>query len=196
MSFWVAGATVVGAVASSVSASKSRKDARRARQTEMQWQQEQYDDWKDVYGPIEQNLASYYENVSPEYYEVQGLEAFEAERAQVETQLAESLAQRGIVDSGVAASLELQQGFQAAETRAGIRLAAPAQAAAEKLQFLQVGLGQDPSSGLASTLARGTAQSEVSAQQAEAVAGKAVGQAVTAVGTGLADYNNPSTGVG
>ncbi len=189
MSFFIAGATVVGAGISAHSANKASKRAEKASDAQIAFEQEKYDDWQETYGPIQDNLADYYNNLSPEYYEVQGLEAFEQERAVAMQQIEENLAQRGITDSGVAASISSQEKLQAAQTRAGIRTAAPIQAADEKMRFLQVGLGRSPGESMSRTLAERTRASEAEATAQGRVAGQAIGAAVTTVGTALADYN-------
>ena len=190
MSFWIAGATVVGAGLSYMGSRSASKDASGAASDQLGFEQEKYDDWNDIYGPVQDNLADYYGGLTPEYYEVQGLEAFEKEKAVAFEQLDAELAQRGITDSGIAASIESQQALSSAQTRAQIRTEAPAKAAEEKLRFLQVGLGQNPGSSLSQTLSQRTASTAATAQESARVAGGAISTAVTTVGTALSDYNN------
>lgn len=189
----LAGAAVGGAAIASSSASSARKSAARSEATQVAFAQEQYDDWQEVYGPIQTNLSTYYSSLSPEYYEVQGLEAFEKEQTRANTQLDETLAQRGITDSGIAAQIETEQALSSAETRAQIRTQAPAVAAEEKLRFLQVGLGQSPGAALSQTLAQRTASASERSLQSDIAAGQAAGSAVTAVGTALAGYTATPT---
>lgn len=184
----VATATIGGAAIASRGASKTRKSAEKSSAAELAFAQEQYDDWQEIYGPMQENLASYFSGLTPEYYEAQGLEAFEQERAAQTLQLDELLAQRGIQDSGVAAALEQTASLDAVRTRAQIRTAAPAKAAEEKLRFLQVGLGQSPSSSLEQTLASQTSRSANLALQSEKAAGTAISRAITTAGTALQDY--------
>lgn len=189
-----AGVGLLGAGISGSEARESRRDATQASADELAFAQEQYDDWMAIYGPIQENLAQYYGGVTPEYYEVQGLEAFEQEQEATLTSLQESLAQRGISDSGIAAALETQVELGGAQERAKIRAQAPAMAAEEQLRFLQVGLGQDPSSSLAQTLGRQTQMAEQRATSAEIAAGEAIGTGITTAGTALADYYRDTGG--
>lgn len=189
----IAGSAVIGAVASNKASSRATKAASQAADAEMAFNQQKYDDWKEVYGPIQENLADYYSNVSPELYEAQGLEAFNKEFETAQARLEQSLAQRGIQDSGLSAQLESEGEIGAAQERARIRLEAPSAAAAEQSRFLQIGLGQDPSGQIANTLARRTSSTQSQASMAQQAAGQATGNAIAEIGnaaTALIDYNS------
>lgn len=189
MSGWVAGAVVVGAGISYLGSEKASKRSKKASDTQIAFEQEKYDDWQETYGPIEDNLSEYFNNLSPEYYEVQGLEAFEKEKTVAFEQLQESLAQRGISDSGIAIDIEKDLALESAQARARIRTEAPAAAASEKMRFLQVGLGQSPDASLSQTLAQRAQTATIESAQASAATGQAIQTAVSTVGTALADYN-------
>lgn len=189
----IAGSAVIGAVASNKASKRATKAASQASDEEMAFNQQKYDDWKEVYGPIQENLADYYSNVSPELYEAQGLEAFNKEFETAQARLEQSLAQRGIQDSGLSAQLESEGEIGAAQERARIRLEAPSAAAAEQSRFLQIGLGQDPSGQIANTLARRTNTTQSQASMAQQAAGQATGNAIAEIGnaaTALIDYNS------
>lgn len=183
MSGWVAGAVAVGSIGSSYMASKSAdkagKRAAASSDAAIGFEQEKYDDWNEVYGPIQDNLASYYENVSPDYYAATGLETFEQQYQTAQTRINENLAQRGIdPSSGIAISLESQGALNAAETRAGIRKDAPRQAAEDKSRFLQIGLGQNPGSSLSSALQNQASNLQQQAGYANQAAGQAISKAI------------------
>jgi hypothetical protein len=201
----VAGAAigVVGGAVSSRSAAKSSKratdSAEDAANKQLGFEQERYDDWNSVYGPIQDNLANYYNSVSPDYYASVGLEAFEQENDIRMSNLDEMFAQRGIdPSSGIAASLEAQGELGAAETRAGIRRDAPRAAAEDQSRFLQIGLGQNPASSVSSAMANRTSvasqQAGIAAKNA-ASASKASGEAfqaaIPAIGKAIDAYNKP-----
>lgn len=186
----VAGVTLVGGAMASRGASKDRAIASEADQASLDFEVERYDDWKSIYGDIQQNLSDYYLDLSPDQYEVVGLEALEEEKAKSLTRLNENLAQRGITDSGLAAAAEIGIEMDSASDRADIRRSAPGLVAQEQLSFLQVGLGQDPSQSLSNTLANRASQRRAQASDSSVVAGEAVGTALTTVGTGLSDYLN------
>ena len=192
----VAGAaiSVVGGVVASNSADKRAEGANAASDAALAFEQERYDDWKATYGDIQDNLSDYFSSLTPEYYATMGLEnqeqAFETSMARIN----ESLAQRGITNSAVAASLESQAEIDNAEAKARIRSEAPRMAAQEKMNFLQVGLGQNPANSVSGAMQSDANRLQQQAAIAEQQAGQAVGSAVSTVGTGLADYlNRPQT---
>jgi hypothetical protein len=147
------------------------------------------DEWNEVYGPVQDNLADYYNNLTPEYYETLGLENLEQERQTALTRLDENLAQRGIdPSSGISASLHAQSELEGAEGRAEIRRDAPRMAAEDKSRFLQIGLGQNPTESLSRTMANQASAAQQRATQSEQAAGQAIGSAVSTAGTALVDY--------
>lgn len=209
---WVAtavvGSAVVGGIMSSKSAKKQAKSADRATDAsseataaQLAFEQERYDDWNAVYGPLQENLANYYQNVTPDYYAAVGLEQFQKEYQTGLTRLNENLAQRGIdPSSGIQASLESQAELSAAETRASIRRDAPQQAAEDKSRFLQIGLGQNPASSVSGALSQSANMRQQNAliqgqnaQNADAAAGAAWGQVIPSIGRAIDAYQKPST---
>lgn len=188
----VAGAaiSVVGGVISSKKASDDAKKARSSQGGALAFEQEQYDEWQATYGAIEDNLSEYYSSLTPEYYMSVGLENQEQAFETSMTRINESLAQRGIENSAVAASLTSQAEIDNAEAKAKIRSDAPRQVAADKLNFLQVGLGQNPASSVSASMQNNANLLQQQATLSEQRAGQAVGSAVSTVGTGLSDYLN------
>ncbi len=133
---------IAAAVISAYSANKAGKKARRAGDAQLQFnyevfdaEQEKYQRWLDLYGPIEENLAEFYTSITPEVFEAAGLEAeaqaYETGRQQVQTRLA----QRGLGGGGLEADLLAKQEIGSAEKRASIRREAPYKAAEIKQQF-------------------------------------------------------------
>ncbi len=185
-----AGATVVSGSMASRSANKASGRAAAGDEAALGFEQEKYDDWKETYGGIEANLSDYYNNLTPEYFEAQGLEAFQQEQQLALTNVRSTLAQRGITDSGIAAQAEIEFANKGATSRAQIRAQAPGVAASEQRQFLQIGLGQNPGASLSSTLSQQAQQANQRANASQQVAGQATSQAVQSVGTALSDYFN------
>lgn len=184
----VAGGAVVGGAMASDSASSANKAASKSSKRQLAFEKQKYDDWKETYGGIEENLADYYGSLTPEYYEAQGLEAFQKEQQRSMDQVKTTLAQRGIEDSGIALAAEISSLQTGATERARIRATAPSMAAEEQRGFLQVGLGQNPGESYSRSLADKASRDATEAAVASKAAGEAVGTAVTTVGTGLADY--------
>lgn len=183
-----AGTSLVGGLMASRSSRKATESSARMSQAQLDFEREKYRDWQETYGGIEDNLSKYYDRLTPDFYETVGLEALEAEREKMTQRIQESFAQRGIDTSGVSAATELATELSFAEKRADIRRAAPGQAAEEKRQFLQVGLGQNPGQGVSSALSQRAQTAAANASAQQAVAGKAMQSAVKSVGTALSDY--------
>lgn len=184
-------ASLGGALLSKKSSDKASQQASEASAEQLAFEKERYEDWKAIYGPIQENLSNYYSNISPDYYEALGLEAFELERTAMMEQLDTVLAQRGLTDSGMAAQLKADIGMQSATERAKIRRQAPVQARQEQQDFLSLGLRADPTPSVSSALGQRTAYAQQYAQQAGAAAGEAMGSAVSTIGSGLSEYLGP-----
>jgi len=192
----IAGTSLISGGMASSSASSASKRAAQASAESLAFEKERYDDWLEVYGPMQTNLAEYYGSLTPEYYETMGLEAFEQEQQTAMTRIDESLAQRGIdPSSGISASLHAQSELEGAEGRAEIRRDAPRMAAEDKSRFLQIGLGQNPAESLSRTMSNQASAAQQRATQSEQAAGRAMGQAVQTAGTALVDYlDKPQAG--
>ena len=107
------------------------------------FQREQYQDWKNIYGDIQENLGKYYNDLGADNIMALGLENQQREYQAVKKEIDRDFIQRGIdPNSPLATATAANLGFQNAEARAKIRTEAPAAAAKEKLGFLGVGLGQ------------------------------------------------------
>ena len=187
------GTAAAGYMAADASKGAGKK-AKKAADSAQAFEQGKLDDWNATYGGLQDNLASYYNQLTPEFYETQGLEAFQKEQQVATEQIQTSLAQRGIEDSGISLALEHQTAQSGAEQRATIRAQAPALAAEEQRAFLQVGLGQNPGDSYSRSLANRSAEASRSANIAEQQAGQAVGTAISTVGKATAAYlNKPAT---
>lgn len=181
-------ASIAGSVISSRSASKAANKAASAEEAQLAFAMEQYDDWQNVFGPIQDNLSNYYQSLTPDYYEAAGLEAFQKERDAQLTQLRETLAQRGLATSGVSAALERSTAIDTAQTRANIRREAPSKVAEEKGRFLQIGMGQNPGASYSSALSQITQGRQQNAMLQSQAAGAAIGNTIGTIGTAISDY--------
>lgn len=199
MSFWVAGSVVVGSAIAADAAGDAADKAAGANKASLGFEERKYADWEAVYGPIQQNLSKYYQKMTPENYAIQGVTQFNKEnQAQLE-KLNQSLAQRGMLNSGTAAAVTLASGLNAAEQKATIRATADEAVAAEQGRFLQIGLGQNPGASYSQVLAQQASRASADAAYASGQAGQAIESAITTIGTGLSDYSkkkNPTQDVG
>jgi len=193
---WVgAGIAAVGAISSNVNANKASGDANRQSASSLAFEQQKLNDWNETYGPVQDNLSDYYNNLTPEYYEAVGLENFAQEQQTAMARLDESLAQRGLdPSSGISTSLHAQSELEGAESRATIRRDAPRAVAEDKSRFLSIGLGQNPGSSLSTALANQASAAQSRATASEQAAGQAIGAAINTAGTALVDYQ-PTTDI-
>ncbi len=131
--------------ASAEAAAASKQAAKlqyKASMAQLDFAKQQYADWQGIFGPIEQNLSSYYKNLSSDTFAALGIQNIEQEYTRSREQLDTAMAKRGITDSGANAAglTELETGRMLG--RAQARAQAPTQVANQQLGFLSIGLGQ------------------------------------------------------
>ncbi len=189
----VAAAVIGGALITGAVAYDSAKKAERANEDSLGFAQRQYDDWQQVFGPIQENLSEYYSNLSPDTFAAQGIQYAEEEFAKVDERLSQSLAQRGIQDSGISASLERESAYDLARTSATIRQAAPQAVAQQQLGFLSVGMGNNPDDNLQNTLNSNANRANADSNAANAAFGNSVNSAVN---YGIGQYSQSTAPTG
>ena len=191
----VTGAASLFGASKASSAAKSASNAQAAAEAAMlEFQQQQYQDWQDTFGPIQDNLSLYYQNISPDYYEATGLANFQKEREQQLADLNTSLAQRGLTGSGLAATVKRENAIDTAEQRAQIRTNAKQQAVSDMSNFLQIGMGTNPASSYGQTLsqiAQNKATTAAAAQQTATQATAGTTQMLSQYGVNYALTGNP-----
>ena len=152
----IGGTAVIGAISSSSAARKSSAAASEAAaasktaaklqyqvsMAQLDFAKQQYNEWQGIFGPIEQNLSSYYKNLSSDTFAALGIQNIEQEYTRSREQLDTAMAKRGITDSGANAAglTELENSRMLG--RAQARAQAPTQVANQQLGFLSIGLGQ------------------------------------------------------
>lgn len=144
----IIGAGVLGAGASVYSADKASSAADSASSAQsaasaaqLAFNKQQYEDWKSIYGPVQENLAGYYNRLTPDTYEALGVQNVQAEYQKALENVNQNLAQRGIDVSGISAQAEISMAQQAASQKAQVRAQAPQAVANEQAKFLGLGLG-------------------------------------------------------
>lgn len=112
-------------------------------QTEqLDYQKAQYQDWKNIYGDIQENIGDYYKNLSGDTLASKQLQSQALEYNRANKEVTQQLAQRGMSGSGLEAAANVTMGMQSAGQRATIRAGAEDMATKEKMAFLGLGLGQ------------------------------------------------------
>ncbi len=108
----------------------------------MEFQREQYSDWKNIYGDLQENLGGYYKHLGRERVISLGLQEQQKAHQQTEKQIKGNLAQRGI-GGGKYEEYLLSIANNANNMRgAEIRSRADDVVAKQKMGFLSLGLGQ------------------------------------------------------
>ena len=184
------GASIYGANKSADSASDATDASADASAAALAFEQEKYDDWQSVYGPLQDNLSEYYNSLSADSYMAAGLQNSEQEFETSMQRINESLAQRGITNSAVSASIEAQAEIGQAENRATIRSEAESAVNQDKQSFLQIGLGLNPSNSVSSALQSNANNLANAAANATAASGQATANAINTTLSTASDLAN------
>lgn len=174
------GASLISAVGSNKAAKRSAQASReaaqlayRADQEALSFTKQQYQDWQNIYGDLQANLASYYSGLTGDSIAIRGVQEFNNEFQRAQQDLRRQLDQAGLGTSGILAQAEIDMASMGATERARIRADAPRQAAQEQLGFLGVGLSQNPAGQVAGALERRASTAGQIAMDASRAAGTA-----------------------
>lgn len=184
----IAGTSLLGAGMSANSANKAAKYAAQSEANALAFSKEQYADWKAIFGPLQTNLANYYNSLTPDRIEAQGKQAIELERDQWLSRIEEDFAARGLTDSALAGSAVSNVERQTAVAKANVAATAEEKVAQQKLSFLTLGYGQNPSGMVQNTLNSQAAGARNQANASAEAAASAIGSAIKTTGTALSDY--------
>lgn len=151
----IIGSAVLGAASSAKSAKSASSSANAATASadaaarlqyeasseQLAFSKQQYDDWQNIFGPIQDNLSSYYKNLSSDSVASLGIQNIEKEYARSSQLLDQSLAKRGITNSGATTQGMTQLESARMLGRAEVQANAPMVAAQQQQGFLSIGLG-------------------------------------------------------
>lgn len=193
---WGVAAAVGGALIAKEGADNATESAAKSSKNALGFEKQKYEDWQEVYGDIQQNLGKYYNTLTPETYAARGITEFNKANELELEKINTTLTQRGLNNSGTKAAVTLAAGLNAAEKKAQIRSTAEEVVKGEQERFLQIGLGQNPGASYSQLLNQQAQQAQQNANYANAQAGKAIGTAITTVGTALDDYYNKPANTG
>lgn len=159
--------------------SKAAKGATALDAAALAFSKQQYEDWKAIYGPLESNLAEFYNNLTPDYIEAQGLQAQQLAYQATQEKLTEFFAVNEI-DSGVSADLFTKTALQNERDKAVIRADAPFKTAQLKQGFLALGLASKGGvqTGVTNALNTSANRFASDAQAGFAAAGTSFGAAI------------------
>ncbi|UOF80208.1 hypothetical protein [Caudoviricetes sp.] len=190
---WAAAAIVVSALIAKNSSDKAADKAAGVGNKASDFEKKKYEDWQNVYGSIQSNLADYYSKMTPDTYAAKGIDAFNKQNELVLENTKTMLAQKGLTDSGIGEAINLQLDLQGAEKKATIRSTAADAVAAEKGRFLQIGLGQNPGQSYSQLLQNQATQANTASLLADKQTGQAISTAITEVGKAYQDYSRENT---
>lgn len=174
------GAAVIGGVASMSAADTAANAQERATDKQLALQWAQYNDWQETYGPIQDSLSEFYQELTPTAFIASGLQNLEKQYQTTQSQLQRSFVQRGI-ESPAQALLEQEAAFDVAESRAELRSTAPLTVATAQQGFLNQQVTNPATQALAGTYGQ-------QAQQAGQERGVALNQLGQAIQTGVSGY--------
>lgn len=188
MAFIMAGTAVAGAVVSAGTAYADNKRAKSADKKASKFSWAQYQRWKGIYGDLEENLGKYYASLSPEKMSTRALTQYEAEYTRAKENIEAMFEVRGVEDSGFAMDQRKDMEIQRAVSRATIRTQAEDTVRQQQQSFLNVGLGKNPATGIASQLYANATNARTRADNSAAAVGQAIGLATYVGGSALSDH--------
>ena len=97
------------------------------------------DDWTDTFGPLEDNLSEYYNNLDPDKFAVQNKVALQQNLDKSMNQFNETMAANGLQSSGMKQQAAKEAMFAQATGNANIDINAPEQVAQMQQGFLNYG---------------------------------------------------------
>ena len=193
----IIGSAVLGAAASSNAASEAADAAEAQTQAassasaaQLAFSKEQYQDWKDTFGDISDNLSNFYNNLNEQKLASHGIQNIKATYATAVKNVDQALAQRGISSSGLQAQALVDLASQQAKAEAEVRANAPLAVAQEKMKFLSLGMGQGANAVMGVNQAY-SQQANLATQQATqntALASQAAAGIGSSLSSGLNSY--------
>lgn len=126
----------------SAGAAQARADVVASSKEEIDYAKQNEARFEAIYGNLEKNLGTFYNNLTPQLLEATGLQAQQQEFQKVRRDIEKSYSQRGLLDSGLYNKDDKTLQLYNAEKRAEIRQEAPVKAAELKQSFLSLGLSQ------------------------------------------------------
>ena len=149
--------------------------------------------WDEVFGPTQDNLAKYYNNLDPTSVAAKNVVGIQQAYQESQKQIDVQLAQRGMSDSGLSAYLMSKNLYQSEQSKAQARIDAPQQVAAQQSSFLGLGMGLESSLNSSITSAYQGQQAAAnnrysSAIQAQSAANTSMGQIIGSGTQALTSY--------
>lgn len=131
-----------GAEAARAQSAAAQAESAALTKEQIAFQREQYEDWKGIYGPLQEDLGTYFKNITGNTIAAEQLTQIQRESQAAQQQIDQQFAQRGLGGSGLEAAALTQNIFGTAQQKAQVRASADEQAMNKKMGFLGLGMGQ------------------------------------------------------
>ena len=149
---------------------QANQDALAVTKENLKFQREQHQDWKNVFGDLQENLKEYYDRLDGSSTTAERIRVLNTELNKATKDTTQALTQRGLGTSGAMGQAISNINYQGAQQRATIRGMQEQDAINQKLGFLSLGLGQGTAyAGLVGQAA--TSQASTGLQGGTALAG-------------------------
>lgn len=121
---------------------KANQEALAVTKENLKFQREQHQDWKNVFGDLQENLKGYYDRLDGSSTTAERIRVLNTELSKATKDTTQALTQRGLGTSGAMGQAISNINYQGAQQRATIRAMQEQDAINQKLGFLSLGLGQ------------------------------------------------------
>ena len=104
---------------------------------ELAFQRQQYEDWKSIYGPLQEDLGTYFKNLTGETLSQRDLVEIQKASQEAQEAMDKQLAQRGLAQSGLQAESIMRNQLQTSQLKANARATAEERAAQQITELLK-----------------------------------------------------------
>ena len=134
-----AGGSIIGSIIGSNKGAKAQREANKIAREQLEFAKQRYQDWQDTWGDVEESIASFARTYTGAHAQSLGLRAIEGQFKEVQTQMKEFNAQRGLSNSGLGAHQQYQLNLARHQSRAEVIADAPSEAAKVRADLFNVG---------------------------------------------------------
>ena len=130
------------AAATTASAHQLNAELKKMGEQGVEMAQGMLDNWESTFGGIQENLATYYDNLDPAQYATQAKQGYQTQMDKSMKQMNDSMAASGLQTSGMKAQSAQEAAFQQAQGNAAIDIGAEDKVRGMQQGFLNFGEGQ------------------------------------------------------
>ena len=153
---------------------------------QLDFQKEMYDKWYGVYGTLQEDMGTYYKNLTGEKISAKERQALQIAAQNAQKDLSSAMTAKGITGSGIEASMMGSIEWEAERAKALSQANAEDKAMSAKMGFLGLGVGKD------TAIANGMANAANAYGTASSGALKSVGETLGYLGNYMSTTRNPT----